>query len=122
MGDVGRAANLLIGGWQISNTSNWSGGLPFTPSIGECGHISDAGPCRPDLLPGQSLSTGLHRASSGNLTWFTPVSALAYGALPAAVDACTLPRPTVGPFALPTSRPLSKHKANPLLRPTPLFS
>src|SRR5216684_47114 len=39
MGDAGRAANLLIGGWQISNTSNWSGGLPFTPSIGECGHI-----------------------------------------------------------------------------------
>src|SRR4030095_16786314 len=46
MADIGRAADFLIGGWQISNTSNWSGGLPFTPSIGECGQISDAGPCR----------------------------------------------------------------------------
>jgi len=31
MGDIGRAADFLIGGWQISNTTNWSGGLPFTP-------------------------------------------------------------------------------------------
>src|SRR5260370_40259772 len=122
MGDVGRAANLLIGGWQISNTSNWSGGLPFTPSIGECGHISDAGPCRPDLLPGQSLSTGLHRDSSGNLTWFTPVSALAYGAVPAAVDACTLARPTVGPFALPACGHIGNAKRNSLRRPPAVFS
>src|SRR5260370_21277019 len=76
MGDVGRAANLLIGGWQISNTSNWSGGLPFTPSLGHCNEISDAGPCPPAILPGQSINTGLHRHSSGNLTWFTPVKSL----------------------------------------------
>src|SRR5438874_4773004 len=76
MGDAGRAANLLIGGWQVSNTSNWSGGLPFTPTLGHCNEISDAGPCRPDLLSGRSFSTGLHRDSGGNLTWFTPVASL----------------------------------------------
>src|SRR5262249_34900060 len=57
MSDIGRAADLLIGGWQISNTSNWSGGLPFTPSTGECNQFTDAGPCRPDLISGQSFHT-----------------------------------------------------------------
>ncbi len=122
MGDAGRAANLLIGGWQISNTSNWSGGLPFTPSIGECGHISDAGPCRPDLLPGQSFSTGLHRDSSGNLTWFTPVAPLAYGTVAAATDACTLARPTAGPFALPACGHIGNAGRNSLRGPHAFFS
>src|SRR5262249_6479711 len=61
-GDSGRAADLLIGGWQVTNTLNWSSGLPWTPSIGECGQISDAGPCRPDAVSGQRLSTGLQTA------------------------------------------------------------
>ncbi len=122
MGDVSRAVDLLIGGWQVSNTSNWSGGLPFTPSIGECGHISDAGPCRPDLLPGQSFSTGLNRDSKGNLTWFTPVSALAYGTVAGTVDACTLARPTSGPFALPACGHVGNTRRNSLRGPRAFFS
>ena len=31
------AENLIIGGWQITGTTNYSAGLPFTPSYGECG-------------------------------------------------------------------------------------
>src|SRR5439155_11808671 len=73
MSDMGRAADLLIGGWQISNTSNWSGGLPFTPTIGECAQISDlnndVGHCRPDLLPGQSFHVGKQTDANGVLTW-----------------------------------------------------
>ncbi len=122
MGDVSRAVDLLIGGWRVSNTSNWSGGLPFTPSIGECGHISDAGPCRPDLLPGQSFSTGLNRDSKGNLTWFTPVSALAYGTVAGTVDACTLARPTSGPFALPACGHVGNTRRNSLRGPRAFFS
>jgi Carboxypeptidase regulatory-like domain len=99
--DVGRAADFLVGGWQVSNTLNWSGGLPWTPSIGECGHISDAGPCRPNLLPGQSFTVGKHTDASGNILWFTPVAPLSYGTVPSGTDACTLARPTSGPFALP---------------------
>ena len=109
--DVGRVADLLVGGWQITNTLNWSGGLPFTPSIGECGEISDAGPCRPDLLPGQSFSVGKRTAAcpdnSANtcIFWFTPVAPLSYGSqisvANAGVDSCTFARPTSGPFALP---------------------
>jgi len=128
MGDAGRAKNLLIGGWQISNTTNWSGGLPFTAKINECGHISDVhtdsgdADCRPDLLPGQSFSTGLHRNSSGQLTWFTPVAPLAYGAVPAGVDACTLARPTSGPFALPACDHIGNAGRNWLRGPRAFFS
>jgi len=128
MGDASRAANLLIGGWQISNTSNWSGGLPFTPKIGECGAIADVHTaaddvdCRPDLLPGQSFSTGLHRDSSGNLTWFTPVAALSNGAVAAGTDACTLARPTSGLFALPACGHIGNARRNSLRGPHAFFS
>ena len=107
LSDAGRALDLVVGGWQVSSTSNWSGGLPFTGTIGECGHISDVHTgsgdidCRPDLLEGQSFHTDLHRDSSGSLRWFTPVAPLSYGTVPVGVNACTLARPTSGPFALP---------------------
>ena len=121
MSDVGRAADLLVGGWQISNTSNWSGGLPFTPSIGECGHISDAGPCRPDLLPGQSFHVGKTEVN-GNIFWFTPVTPLAYGTVGAATDACSLARPTAGPFALPACGHIGNVKRNSFRGPRAFFS
>ena len=41
--------DYVIGGWQMSNTLTWASGLPWTASIGECGEITDTGPCRPDL-------------------------------------------------------------------------
>jgi hypothetical protein len=111
LSNTGRAADLLIGGWQVTNTLNWSGGLPWTPSIGECGAISDAGPCRPDVIGSGKLKTGVTHApcdssdaSKGTCTyWFTPVSPLAYSLAPAdaGLDSCTFARPTSGPFALP---------------------
>jgi len=109
MGNIGRAADLLIGGWQITNTTTYGTGLPFTPSIGECGTVADAGPCRPDVIG--SLHTGITHApcspgSTANCTfWYTPVAPLSYGTLlspaNAGVDSCTFARPTSGPFALP---------------------
>ena len=72
MSDAGRVSDLLIGGWQLTNTLNYSGGLPWTPSIGECGQISDAGPCRPNATG--TLKTGTTRDSAGNLLWFTPLA------------------------------------------------
>ena len=105
LGNVGRAADLLVGGWQITNTLNWSGGLPWTPSIGECGAVTDAGPCRPNIVEGAGkLRTGVSRVS-GNMYWFQPVPALTYGseinAANAGVDSCTFSRVASGPFALP---------------------
>ena len=103
MSSAGRAQDLILGGWEVTNTINWSGGLPWTPSIGECGAISDAGPCRPNVASGQRLKTGATRDANGNIFWFTPVAPLAYALSPAqaGMDSCTLARPTSGPFALP---------------------
>ena len=125
MGNVSRGMDLVIGGWQISNTSNWSGGLPFTPTIGECGNIKDAGPCRPDLLPGQSLSTGLHR-TGGVLTWFTPVAQFNQATLSntdlTGQDTCALARPTAGAFALPACGHIGNALRNSLRGPHAFFS
>ena len=104
MSDAGRAMDLAIGGWQVSNTLTWGGGLPWTPSIGECGVISDAGPCRPNVMNGEKLKTGTQTVN-GALYWFVPVAPLSYGnqvsAANAGVDSCTFARPTSGPFSLP---------------------
>jgi len=32
-----RAADMIIGGWQLSSTFNWAGGLPFTVNYNEAG-------------------------------------------------------------------------------------
>lgn len=103
MSDAGRVKDLLVGGWQISNTTTYGTGLPWTPSIAECGAIADAGPCRPNRVPGQTLKTSTSRDANGNLLWFTPVSALAYNLTPAqaGLDSCTFARPSSGPFTLP---------------------
>ncbi|HEX8766519.1 MAG TPA: TonB-dependent receptor [Candidatus Acidoferrum sp.] len=104
MSDAGRAMDLAIGGWQVSNTLTWGGGLPWTPSIGECGVLADAGPCRPNVVSGQKINTGTQRAN-GALYWFVPVAPLSYGSqvgpANAGVDTCTFARPTSGPFVLP---------------------
>ena len=98
---VSRPMNFLIGGWQLTQTFNWSGGLPFTPSIGECGTIfSGSAPCLPNKIG--SFKTGVTH-SGGNTYWFQPVAPLAYSLTPAqnGVDSCTLARPTSGGWALP---------------------
>ena len=104
MSDSGRAMDTLIGGWQLSNTLNWSSGLPWTASIGECGSITDAGPCRPNLTPGQGFSVG-PRKINGAWYEFTPLptNSLSYALTPGMVgtDSCTLPRPSFGAFSLP---------------------
>jgi outer membrane receptor protein involved in Fe transport len=47
---VGRLGDLVIGGWELNGTTNFSSGLPFTPSLSDCHASSDTGPCRPDLV------------------------------------------------------------------------
>jgi hypothetical protein len=103
LGSAGRALDFLVGGWQVTNTVNWSGGLPWTASIGECGAITGGiGPCRPNLT-GQSFDVG-PRQVNGNWVEFVPVAPLAYPNLTTAdagVDTCTLARPVSGAFSLP---------------------
>lgn len=73
-GNAGRALNYAIGGWQLSNSTNWSSGLPWTPSFNGCGSEQDVGICRPNKGSGD-----FHVGVSGNidpvhhnLTYFTP--------------------------------------------------
>ena len=95
-------ADYLVGGWQISNTTNWSSGLPWTPSINECGAVSDTGPCRPNRVSGSfPMGVGSLDKTSHTITYFTPVAAIANPAtLGNGTDVCAL-NAASGPFALP---------------------
>lgn len=110
MGGANRLTDALIGGWRLTSTTNWSGGLPWTPSFSDCGLDEDVSVCRPNKGSG-SLKTGVHRdPTTGAVTWFTPVFTPAASASgsnipglsivpPVGVDQCTLPRPTIAGFA-----------------------
>jgi len=102
MGDAGRVKDLIIGGWQVTNTTTYGTGLPWTPTIAECSQVTDVDICRPNIISTSKLSTGVTKAAGGTY-WFTPVAPLAYPLTAAQVglDSCTLARPTSGPFALP---------------------
>jgi len=77
MGDANTLMDYAIGGWRLTSSTNWSGGLPWTPSYGECSSDQDVNVCRPNRASG-SFSTGVHRdAATGVVTWFTPIAPLA---------------------------------------------
>ena len=109
MGDAGRIKDLIVGGWQVTNTTTYGTGLPWTPSLQNCGQISDAGPCRPNKGTG-TLHTGITHTSAGTF-WFTPIPTLNQATLPEITnsptnisgtgDACAGARPSAGPFVMP---------------------
>ena len=103
MGDASKVTNYIVGGWQISNTTNWSSGLPWTPSIGECGSVTDTGPCRPNSTSSK-LHTGVGPLDPVNhtRTFFIPVaSVFDPNTVPVGTDVCALQRTASGPFSLP---------------------
>jgi hypothetical protein len=105
-GNASRALDLIIGGWQINNTLNWSGGLPWTPNLGECSFVNDTGPCLPDRNGSFKLEVGdLQHPTGGSpfRQYFTPVAPVAFdpAQLTVGTDTCTLDRPSSGPFSLP---------------------
>jgi hypothetical protein len=104
LGDSSKVMNYLVGGWQLSNTTNWSSGLPWTPSFSNCGQDQDAGICRPDKAGSGSfhVGTGSFDPITHTVPYFTPVATMAYpdpNTLALGTDACTLDRPTSAPFA-----------------------
>jgi hypothetical protein len=103
MSGISKPANFVIGGWTVTQTLNWSGGLPWTPSLGECSAVSDAGPCRPDMVS-PVFHTGVSRnPATGVVSFFTPSAPLTYGLDPslAGQDSCSFARPKSAAFALP---------------------
>jgi Carboxypeptidase regulatory-like domain/TonB dependent receptor len=77
-GGVGRAADTVIGGWQITGTVNWAGGLPWTPGLSGsvCNGEQDTGVCRPNRGPG-SFHTGagsfVHNNTGHFVQFFNPL-------------------------------------------------
>ena len=74
MGDANSLMDHVIGGWRLTSITDWSGGLPWTPSYRDCGSDEDVSICRPDRASG-SFSLGVKRVN-GFLTWFTPIPRL----------------------------------------------
>lgn len=69
--------NPFISGYQSGMSLNFSSGLPFTPSYGECGSDIPNGPCMPNKVGSSVLPTHLTSfdTTSHQRTYFTPVAA-----------------------------------------------
>lgn len=74
LSSANKAVDYVVGGWQFSNTTNWSSGLPWTPSFGECGPEQDVGICRPNKGSG-TLHTGTGSLDTvhHSIVFFTPL-------------------------------------------------
>ena len=126
LGNSGRAMDYLVGGWQLANTTNWSSGLPWTASFGECGNEQDVGICRPDKVSG-NFKTGVGSFDPVNhtITYFTPVAPMGYpdpDTLPLGTDACSLDRPASGPFVTPACGTIGNIGRNTFHGPSGFYS
>ncbi|HUO15954.1 MAG TPA: hypothetical protein VMX38_13290, partial [Verrucomicrobiae bacterium] len=79
-GNAGRAEDLVIGGWQISGTTTWGSGLPWTPSFNECGPEEDVGVCRPNRTGAFHTGAGSFQINPTTgvpfVPFFSPVAAI----------------------------------------------
>jgi outer membrane receptor protein involved in Fe transport len=74
-GNSGRLVDTLIGGWEISSSSNWSSGLNWTPQYSKCNSAQDVGVCRPNTGVG-SFRTSPSSFDPVNhvVTFFSPLT------------------------------------------------
>lgn len=116
MGDANTLTDYVIGGWRLTSITDWSGGLPWTPSYNACGQDEDVSICRPNIASG-SLKVGAKRDANGFLTWFTPetitcngptgqqtvpgLSILLPGTCTPDPNQCAQARPTIPGFSRP---------------------
>ena len=78
MSGASTLTDYAIGGWRLTSITNWSGGLPWTPSYSACDKDQDVGVCRPNRGSG-SFPLAVKRDSNGFLTWFTPNPTMGVG-------------------------------------------
>ena len=117
----GKVLNAAIGGWQLSGTTTWESGLPFTPTYAECGADQDidsnfgspgtSSDCRPDKT-GSTLAThvGSLDPSTHSITYFAPVAPLSVNGAAA------------GPFARPAFGTIGNIGRNSLRGPSDYFA
>lgn len=77
LGNSSRLLDLLIGGYQLNTITNWSSGLPWSPTYNECSADIDTGPCRPLVVGHLSSSVGHFDPVAGTVPFYTPVAPLA---------------------------------------------
>jgi hypothetical protein len=120
----GGPLDYVVGGWQLSNTTNWSSGLPWTPSISECGAVSDTGPCRPSKVPGSfSMGVGKFDPVAHTVSYFNPVPTIFDpSSVPVGTDVCALQQPTSAPFALPGCGTIGNYGRNGFHGPSGFYS
>ncbi len=94
-GDVGRAGDLVIGGWSINSATTVGSGLPFTPGLSNCGPEIDVGPCKPNLLGAVKNGTRSGRPDVGGYWFQTSGTSLAANVCGGATPA------TSGPWGQP---------------------
>ncbi len=65
--------DAFVGGWQLSDTTNWASGLPWTLSYNECGANVPNGPCDPSIVQGEHLKIHLtaFNPQTASRTFFT---------------------------------------------------
>jgi hypothetical protein len=116
--------DYVLGGWQLSNTTNWSSGLPWTPSISECGAVSDTGPCRPNKVPGSfKMGVGKFDPVAHTVSYFSPVATiLDPSTVPVGTDVCSLQQPASAPFALPGCGTIGNYGRNGFHGPSGFYS
>ena len=120
----GGPMDYVVGGWQLSNTTNWSSGLPWTPSINECGAVSDTGPCRPSKVPGSfNMGVGKFDPVAHTVSYFNPVPTIFDpSSVPVGTDVCALQQPTSAPFALPGCGTIGNYGRNGFHGPSGFYS
>jgi hypothetical protein len=117
-GNAGRAENLIIGGWQVTATLNYSSGLPFNASYSACGSDEDVNVCRPNKgnlalwsMGGQGLNPITH-----SVQFYTPITTMTtpctnYGAWSRPCGGTlgdTGPLPLTGPRSFTTDASIMK--------------
>jgi len=77
LGNIGRGADLLLGGWQWNATLVIGSGLPFSLGYNECNSDRDTGPCRPSMNGSFHMGSGSFNDITRQVVYFKPVDPLA---------------------------------------------
>ncbi len=73
-GNATRLEDEFIGGWQISGTTTWGSGLPWSPTFSGCGLDNDVNVCYPSKGTGSfNTHVGSYNAVTHAVPFFTPV-------------------------------------------------
>jgi hypothetical protein len=120
-GGMSHAADLALGGWQLTGTVNLSSGLPWTPTYGECGQDKDTGPCMPNGNGSFHVGAGSFDPVKHQVVYFTPITPLTISA-PAGTDYCTVARPSGQGFSRPACSVSGNVQRNSFSGPSGFYS